>query len=191
VAGIDSSVVAGTDLTESYIEFLRTLRSVRTFTDEPVPDEVVDDVLKVARWSGSSVNTQPWELIVVRDRETLQTLASLEGYAGHLAGAALGIVILMAGAVEEDETWDEGKLSERIMLAAWAHGVGSCVGWLEGSGSDRAKELLGVPTERVLRATISLGYPSPEARIRTRGAKARKPLSEIVHYERFGRREQV
>jgi len=178
--------VAAADLTHRQIELLRSLRSVRSFTDEPVPDAVLDDIMVVARWSGSARNAQPWELVVVRDREMLQELGALEGYAAHLAGAALGIVLVMAGVEEEQETWDEGKLAERIMLAAWVHGVGACVGWIRGSGPARAKALLGIPQDRVVRTLISLGYPAAEAGARTRGGNARKALAEIVHHERYG-----
>src|SRR5215208_8066948 len=82
---------------EDRIAFLRSLRAVRSFRPDPVPREVVDDILEVARWSGSAANQQPWEILVVRDRDTLRSLARVEGYAGHLAGAPLGIVLIMAG----------------------------------------------------------------------------------------------
>jgi nitroreductase len=169
-----------------YISFLRGMRAVRSFRTDPVPQEVVDDVLNVARWSGSAGNSQPWEILVVRDRDTLCSLASVEGYAGHLAGAQLGIVLVMAGEREVRETYDEGRLAERIMLAARAHGVGSSIGWLAGSGREAAKEILGIPQEKLVRTTISLGYPDEEAR-RPGRRQARKSLDEIVHYERYGR----
>ena len=166
--------------------FLRTLRAVRSFRSDPVPQEVVDDVLEVARWSGSASNIQPWEIVVVRDRDTLRSLASVEGYADHLSGAPLGIVLVMAGDRAEQETYDEGKLTERIMLAAHAHGVGSCIGWFAGSGRDAARELLGIPKEKVVRTAISLGYPAEGARRSRAGrGQARKPLAEIVHTERY------
>jgi nitroreductase len=139
----------------------------------------------VARWSGSASNRQPWELVVIRDRETLGALARVEGYAAHLADAPLGIVLVMAGERQTQETYDEGRLAERIMLAALAHGVGSSVGWIVGSGRDAAREILGVPEGRVVRTTISLGYPDEGGR-RRRARQARKPLSEIVHEERYG-----
>ena len=168
------------------VSFLRTLRAVRSFRSDPVPQEVVDDVLEVARWSGSASNKQPWELLVVRERDTLRSLASLGGYAGHLAGAPLGIVLVMAGERAEQETYDEGRLAERIMLAAHAHGVGSSIGWLVGSGRDSARELLGIPQKKVVRTAISLGYPDEEARrSRARRGPARKPLDEIVNEERY------
>ncbi|HET6688155.1 MAG TPA: nitroreductase family protein [Rubrobacter sp.] len=168
------------------ISFLRTLRSVRSFRSDPVPQEVVDDILEVARWSGSAINKQPWEILIIRERDTLRSLASVEGYAGHLAEAPLGIVLVMAGERAEQETYDEGRLAERIMLAAHAHGVGSSIGWLVGSGRDSARELLGIPQEKVVRTAISLGYPDEEAR--RSGAirrQARKPLGEIVHEESY------
>jgi nitroreductase len=168
-----------------YISFLRGLRAVRSFRPDPVPQEVVDDILNVARWSGSAGNSQPWEIVVIKERDTLRSLASVEGYAGHLAGAQLGILLVMAGEREVRETYDEGRLAERIMLAAHAHGVGSSIGWLAGSGRDAAKEILGMPEGKMVRTTISLGYPDEEARRPGRG-QARKPLDEIVHYERYG-----
>jgi nitroreductase len=170
------------------IAFLRGLRAIRQFRPDPVPQAVVNDILEVARWSGSASNRQPWELIVIRSRETLRALAAVEGYAQHLAGAALAIVLVMAGEPGrfEHETYDEGRLSERIMLAAAAHGVGSSIGWFSGNGRATARAILGVPAERLVRTAISLGYPAEEAlRPRTKPGQARKPLSAIVHEERY------
>jgi nitroreductase len=172
-------------IAEDRIAFLRSLRAVRSFRPDPVPGEVVNDILEVARWSGSASNRQPWELVVIRNRETLGALARVEGYANHLADAPLGIVVVMAGERPTQETYDEGRLAERVMLAALAHGVGSSVGWIVGGGRDAAREILGVPEGRMVRTAISLGYPDERAR-RRRASQARKPLSEIVHEERYG-----
>src|SRR5215217_1588532 len=154
------------DTARDRIEFLRGLRTVRDFRPDPIPQDVVDDLLEVARWSGSANNRQPWELVLIRDRETLRSLAAVEGYAKHLAGAPLGIVLVMAGEPERvgHETYDEGRLSERIMLAAAAHEVGSCIGWFAGEGREAAKTILGIPASRLVRTVISLGYPDDVAR---------------------------
>jgi nitroreductase len=97
------------------ITFLNSLRTVRFFEQEPVSQEALDDILEVARWSGSARNRQPWKFLVVRDRGTLERLAALEGYVQHLAGAKVGIVLVMASdpAKVEQETFDEGRLAER------------------------------------------------------------------------------
>lgn len=178
--------MAGTETDRDRASFLRSLRAVRNFKPEQVPQGVVDDILEVARWTGSATNRQPWELVVVRDRETLRGLANVEGYAGHLAGASLGMVLVMAGARSEQEAFDEGRLAERIMLAAHAHGVGSSVGWFVGDGAKRVKEILGIPARRRVRTAISLGYPDEARRRIRKSGPARKPLSEILYEERYG-----
>jgi nitroreductase len=175
------------DRTRTKIAFLRGLRAVRTFRSEAVSQEALDDILDVARWSGSASNRQPWGFIVVRERATLDAL-STKGYAGHLASAPLAIAIVMDGEEEreEHEIWDEGRLTERIMLAAAAHGLGSCIGWLQGDGIDEAKALLGIPAERRLRTVISIGHvDEPSQRARPKPPQARKPLSDLVHEERW------
>lgn len=165
------------------IAFLRGLRAVRQFRPDAVPDAAIDDILQVVRWSGSASNQQPWELVLVRDPQTLRRLAEAEGYAGHLAGAPLAIVLVMANRRPEQDTYDEGRLSERIMLAASAHGLGSSIGWFRGAGVDRVKELLGIPADRLVRTAISIGHPTEEA---ARRGRRRRPMSSIVHDERYG-----
>ncbi len=99
------------------IELLRTLRAVRRFAAQPIPDAVLHDLLEVARWTGSAKNTQPWELVVITDRQLLVQLARFGQYAGHLAGAPLAIALLMDHATQ---VFDAGRLAQNIMVAAWA-----------------------------------------------------------------------
>jgi nitroreductase len=143
-------------------EFLRTLRAVRRFSARPIPEDVLLDILDVARWTGSAKNTQPWELVVVQDHGDLERLSTLGRYAGHLAGARLATVLVMRG---PGLAFDEGRLAQGVMLAAWAHEVGSCIGSIYPEEHERqARELLGVPEDRTVRTAISLGYPAgPEA----------------------------
>ena len=170
------------------IALLRGLNATRAFRPDPIPQPVVDDLLTVARWTGSARNLQPWEFVLVRERATLEALAACEGSAKHTAGAALAIVLVMAGNPDFDqqETFDEGRLSERILLAAEAHGVGGCIGWWKGDGRIAAKRLLGIPQSRLVRTEISLGYPDMEAlAARPKPPQARKPLAELLHEERY------
>jgi nitroreductase len=161
-------------------DFLRSLRAVREFQRKPVPDDVIQDILEVARWSGSASNRQFVDIIVVRERETLQTLSGLGGYVGHLRNAPLGMLLVVPGEWPEGETFDEGRLAERVMLGAWAHGVGSSIGWFSPEGRKEAKRLLGVPAKPVVRTAISLGYPATPPR-----GGARKPINELVHEGRY------
>lgn len=170
---------------EEKIRFLRGLRAVRQFSADPLPNEVVNAVLEVARWSGSSRNAQPWEFVLVRDRATLQALAGAGGNVQHLAGAALGIVLVIKGPSPDEETYDEGRLTERILLAASAYGVGAAVGWFQGDGAETTKRALGIPDDKRVRSVISLGYPAPQQQRSPRSAPGRKPLSELVHEEHY------
>jgi nitroreductase len=172
--------------------FLRSLRAVRRFSPQAIPDEVLLDVLEVARWTGSSKNTQPWHVIVVRSRDTLAALAKCGPYAGHLAGAQAAITLVME---DGHMRFDEGRLAHNVLLAAWAHGVGACIGSLyPEANTARAKDLLGVPAKRWLHTAISLGYPADEGALRLsadRGALTEVPigradLSTLVSWERFG-----
>jgi nitroreductase len=106
---------------EDRIAFLRSLRAVRSFRPDPVPREVVDDILEVARWSGSASNRQPWELVGIRDQETLGALARVEGYADHVEGAPLGIVLVMAGVPSKRPT-TRGVLPRGSCWPPWRTG---------------------------------------------------------------------
>jgi nitroreductase len=171
------------------IAFLRGLRQIRQLRPDPVPEHALEDILDVARWTGSARNIQPWELILVRDRAVLRALGSIEGGRGpHLVNAGAGIALVMSGDLEHPDfdTYDEGRLSERIMLAADVHGLGSAIGWFKDQAADEAKRILGVPQERLLRTVMSIGYvDAEERRKRQRPAQPRKPLTEIVHRERW------
>jgi nitroreductase len=171
------------------IAFLRGLRQIRQLSPQPVPAAALQDILDVARWTGSARNIQPWDLLVIQDRATLQTLAHLEGsHAAHLANAGAGIALVMSGDLEHPEfdTYDEGRLSERIMLAAAADSLGSAIGWFRDGASDEAKRILNVPPERLLRTIVSIGFPDTAGHgQRARPPQPRKALSEIVHHEKF------
>ncbi|TME76943.1 MAG: nitroreductase [Chloroflexi bacterium] len=174
--------------------FLGSLRAVRRFSDRPIADDVLRDILEVGRRTGSSKNTQPWEIVVVRDAVTLTRLSELGGFAGYVATAQADIVLVMDSA---NNAFDCGRLAERLMLAAWAHGVGSCIASLfPDDNARRAKELLGIPAARWVRQTVALGYPADEKATRVAAVPrmtgvvpiGRKPLSEIVSWERYGKR---
>jgi nitroreductase len=86
-------------------------------------------------------------------------------------------------------------LAQNLMLAAWTHGVGSCIGSLYPEQNQAAaRELLGIPPERHLRTILSLGYPAPGATapVGSRGGiqLGRKPLGEFVSWERYGVRQR-
>jgi len=167
-------------------EFLRAMRQVRQYTGEAVSDADLQAILTVAQWTGSAMNLQPWEFVVLRSPEQIAALAALDRYISFCGGAPLVILPVMHGDAIEEHAFDEGRLCERIMLAAEARGLGSGVGWLHGAAFDAARELFGLPAGRVLRSVVAIGHPAPADPDRARRAQPRKPLAELVHNERYG-----
>jgi nitroreductase len=111
-------------------EFLASLRSVRHFTDRPVSFEQIDEILDVARLTGSARNRQPWRFRVVIDKAIQQRLSRLGQYAGHLADAPVTLVLLSADDGRLDTSFDLGRVAQTICLAAHAAGLGSCLATL-------------------------------------------------------------
>lgn len=172
---------------QDLLRVLRSVRSVREFRPDPVPDDVLAEILEVARWTGSGMNRQPWTFVVVRERATLAAIADASPNAGHVRGAAAAIVIVMAGEMPELETFDEGRAAERILAAATALGLASAIGWIQPAGRPAVAALLGVPEGRRVRTLVALGYPTEAgARPKSSPRTARKPLAEVVRHERFG-----
>lgn len=162
------------------IEAIRTKRAVRQFTDEPVPDEVIRQILNTARWSQSSKNTQPWEFIVITEREVLAELSKAGDFASHLPHAAFAVALVSS----DDSFWkgfDLGQAAMCLQLAAWEHGVGSCL--ISFHRSEQARETLGIPEGKQVRAGMSFGYPSPQHSPAKMGG--RKSLDEITHWNKW------
>jgi nitroreductase family protein len=169
-------------------EELRQVRQARLYRPDPVPEDVLADLLQVARWTGSSRNSQPWHFIVVTDKEQLRQISQLRTPINWVADAPLAIAIVLDGANEMSETYDEGRVTERLLIGARIRGLGGGTAWFgEEENQRRAKEILGIPAEKAAHSVVVLGYPTttkdhrPNANI-----GGRKPLSEVVSYGRFG-----
>jgi nitroreductase len=166
---------------ESVLRALRRTRQVRKFTDEPVSETDLTAILEVARWTGSSENLQPWTFIVIRDRANLERLAQLAPYARHVAGAAVAIALAMNGDNIEWDTYDEGRVAERILISAGALGLGAGIGWAIESEQPQVAAFLGLSAPQFVRTIVSLGHPTERARQpRSAPGAARRPLAEVV-----------
>jgi nitroreductase len=164
---------------------IRTKRAVRKFADRPLPEEIVLAILNAGRRSQSSKNTQAWQFIAIREKATLKALSECGQWAGHLAGAALGVAILTPDPTEKFQTmFDAGQAAAFMQLAAWELGVGSCPASIY--EFERARQILGFPPEWHLRIAISFGYPAEESVLAAPPRKGgRKALDEVVHWERW------
>lgn len=166
-------------------EAIRTKRAVRQFSPQPLPEESIRAILNAGRRAQSSKNTQPWRFIAVTRRATLKALSETGQYAGHLAGAALGIAILTPDPDSRFSImFDAGQAAAYMQLAAWELGIGSVPATIY--EPEKVREILGFPPEWHVRIIFSFGYPA-EADALTRPNKkgGRAGLDEVVHWDHW------
>ena len=175
--------------TPPQIETIRTTRQIRQYAPDAVPTDVVRQLLQVARWTGSSRNSQPWHFIAVADKQVLKQLSELRPPIAWLARAPLGIAIVLDGGPTISEAYDEGRVTERLLIAAHALGYGGGTAWYGDEAQQAgAKRILGIPAERTARSMVMIGKPL-SAKDPRPGARpgGRKPLAEIVSYDRYSK----
>jgi nitroreductase len=165
-----------------------THRAVRKFDGRPLEPEHLRRILDAGRRSGSSKNTQQWDFIVCTDRAHLAELSGVGDFAGHLAGAAAAVALVTPDPARADAPysimWDLGRAAQNMTLAAWELGIGSVPATVY--HQDLVKKLLALPDDRWCEFFLSFGYPEkPEALTWAKRAGGRKPLDDIVHYERW------
>ena len=166
-------------------EAIRMKRAMREFQDQPLSEEVTNAILNAGRRAQSSKNTQPWSFIAIQEKATLKALSECGNYAGHLAGAALGVAILTPDPAERFSiVFDAGQAAAYMQLAAWELGVGSCLATIY--EPETARELLGFPENLHLYIAVSFGYPVDEAYLTRSPQKGgRRSMDNIVHWEKW------
>lgn len=173
----------------SLFETITSLRAVRHFTKRRLSDETLTRILQAGRWAGSAKNVEPWHFIVIRDKDTLNKLSKCGRYASHISGA--DTVIVIVGERSHFESFDIGRASQNMMLAAWNEVVGSCVASLHYESQARA--LLEVPKDYDVQIAVSFGYPVPNPPLTIEGRPreevlvniGRRHLKDLVHWEKW------
>lgn len=181
------------------LEAIRTRRSVRKFSSQPVEPEKLQAVLDAVQQAPSWSNLQCWSLVVVTDQEAREKISDLSfvesffaayGYKSNPAQKALAqapVVIVAcadpakSGSLHGQPYYmaDMGIATENLMLAAHDQGLGSVfVGVYD---EDQIKELLGIPAGIKVIGLFPLGYPVNDLK----SGPSRKPLSEFVHYGKW------
>jgi nitroreductase len=165
-------------------------RQIREFTPEPLTDEEFTALTEVARWSGSSRNSQPWRFIVIRDRRTLQWIHDAGApQTRSLRTAPAAIAIVMPGDPNDlEHAFDEGRVAERLLVAATLLELGAGVAWIRAEARPAVSVALGLPRDRWVRTIVSVGHTSDAARRpKSPPGTARLPVSETVLTERWPR----
>src|SRR5215213_6244018 len=166
-------------------EAVRTKRAIRKFQEKPLPEDVIHAILNAGRRSQSSKNEQAWQFIAMRDKSILTALSETGTYAAHLAGAALGVAILTPDPEGKFQLmFDAGQAAAFMQLAAWELGVGSVPASIY--EPEKARAILGFPSEWHLRIALSFGYALDEEKLSAAPKKGgRRSLDEVVHWDRW------
>ncbi|MBR2532600.1 MAG: nitroreductase family protein [Lachnospiraceae bacterium] len=155
------------------MELMKTRRTYRRFTQEPVPQKVLDDILLSTRYSSSAANRQPLRFIVIKDKEKVDEVFQYTTWAGQLP-KELGWPkdderpTLFIAVIENPEisAWcdtDTGIALANMTLAAWAHGVGSCI--IGACNKPVLSGMFGLSEKEKLHSVVAFGYPTHKSTI--------------------------
>ena len=150
-------------MTNEVIETILARRSVRSFTDQPVDDEQVRQVLEAGRWAPSGRNNQPWRFVLVRDAEKKGAVAAQTKYSRVIERAPVCVALFLEEAACYDPIKDAqsaGACLQNMLLAAHSLGLGAV--WLGEilKNADRVRQALELPPGFLLQAVVALGHPS-------------------------------
>jgi nitroreductase len=175
-------------------EVISTRKSVRKFSEAPVEQEKLEQILESARLAPSWANKQGWRFVVVQDPEKLKKVSKAAGVINVWLKKAP--VIVLACGDKKSSGLREGIhyiyvdvsiAMEHLVLAAANQGLGTC--WVGAFDEQKMKDILGIPEDVRVIALTPVGYPAEKEGMREKvskkvmGSKKRKPLEEIVFYD--------
>ena len=160
------------------LECLKTRRCVRSYKPGSIDREVIEDIVDCARLAATAINIQPWKFVAVTDADMRRKIAETTEHGKFIADASCCIAVFCDKVKYFLE--DGSAATQNLLLAARAHGLGSC--WVAGDKKDycpQISELLGVPETYTLISLVAIGHPESVP------APAKKSLDEVLHWERF------
>ena len=169
-------------------EAIKERRSIRSFTAENVSDEAVKQLIDAARWAPSAGNTQPLELVVVRDPETKRRLSFAALNQAFIQEASVVFVVCADVTRSKKEYSGRGEklygiqdtaaATENILLAAHALGLATC--WMGAFKEKDVAKIINAPKNTKPLVIIPVGHPAVKP-----SAPKRRASDEFVHYETF------
>jgi nitroreductase len=168
------------------IDTILSRRSIRKFTDGPVDDQSIRTILETGRWAPSGLNNQPWKFIVIKDRATMEELATCTHYGDIIKSSPLLIAVYLDTTTMYNRTKDIqaiGASVQNMLLACCDLGLGAV--WLGEilNNDNKVNLILNCPDTLELMAVLAIGMPAENGRQSTR-----KNLEEITYYESYGKK---
>jgi len=175
-----------------FYEVIKTRRSVRSYKEDEIPEDVLKRVLDAARIAPSGSNRQPWKFIIIKEQERRQKIAKLCHNQLFIADAPVVIVgcgrdihYNRGGWMEECSVIIDVAIAfDHLTLAARAEGLGTC--WIGSFDNDEIKDFLNIPEDVNVVAITPLGYPEKDSVFCE--SNDRLPLEEIIYHETWGKK---
>jgi nitroreductase len=165
---------------------IRARRNVRSYRTDPVPAADLDRITEAAWRAPSASNRQHWDFIIVTDPGQLHALSTVWRGAGHIAGAAAAIALVVP-VTDDDHTrlvdyYDLGQATYAMTLAAADLGIGT--GHSSVGDQEQARKILGVPDDHDVAYLLGIGYPADRP-LRPIVKPSRRPLDEVIRHDRW------
>ncbi len=161
-------------------ECVSTLSSIRSFIQKEVPDEVVMEVLEAGRLAPSAHNDQPWQFIVLRDKDKLKTMKKY-CLSGSFISQVDFAVVVVTYPVSKWHEIDSTRAVQNMVLTAWSHKIGSC--WIGRLDKPGLMEYLEIPKNLNVLTVLPFGYFDEKLISKT---KFRKDPEQVFHLNSFG-----
>ncbi len=179
-----------------FMELMASRHSVRDFLPDPIPDEVLNEILEAGRLAPSSQNRQPWRYVVLKDPAQIKKMSLNSGLLGLSNLFIRKAPCLIAACADSSKGLrvnaqdyylvDVAISVQQMVLAAWNRGVGSC--WMAAYNEKAVKKYLDLPKSWRVVALLPFGYPAEKKTVYSKalsffpGSKNRLPLEKIVRY---------
>jgi nitroreductase len=161
------------------IKAIRARCSIREFKDTPVDRKVIEEIVDCGRLAPTARKEEPWEFVVVTDKDTLAAMADITDHGKFIKSSACAIAIFCRDTKYYLE--DGSAATENILVSAASLGLGSC--WVAGDKKHycaKIAELLGAPPVSKLVSIVALGYPAKDPQ-----PLEKRPLKDVLHWEKF------
>ena len=166
------------------LDAMRTRRSVRAFTDEPVARDVLEELIEAGIWAPSASNVQAWKFGMVTDPAVVR---KIDLFSPGMGGNPPALIVVCSDrayalerggkrAADEFATLDCAYASQNIMLVASDRGLGTCA--VKSYNDAALRRILNLPDHIAIELVITVGHPAKQP-----APPVRKPLSDVAFYD--------
>lgn len=181
------------------LEVIQNRKSIRSYSSREIEQEKLQKILEAGRLAPSWQNRQCWHFVVIQSRDTIKQLALKSGVLSKTNFFMKDAPLVIVACADPQKSGylngqyyylvDTAIAFQHMMLVAWELGIGSC--WMGAFNEEKTKEILNVPENIRVVALSPFGYPAQKEGVYSKAVKAfarskhRKPIEEIVHWERW------